>query len=273
MMAAAGVGRIQPGIESLSTNLLRYMKKGTTLLHNLSLLKWCVELKIATSWNILYGFPGEPVEEYRKMADLLPVICHFPPPSGGGIVQLVRFGPMWKEPGKFGVDNVQPFWSVPLIYPGLSAEDLQRIALFFTYNRRDGVDPEEYIEPILDGILQWFEANKRGATLEIYETTEGWILKDTRGLSPIEERLLSQIELRVLKALDSSKTRDRLLDALNQEAGNLEPRVSSGELDFVLDLFFLQQCVVEDEGRLLSLVLDRSEFCTIPGRGPSVVNQ
>ena len=61
--AAAGVRAIQPGIESLSTPILRLMRKGVTGLQNLRLLKWCAEIGIKPSWNLLYGFPGEPPEE------------------------------------------------------------------------------------------------------------------------------------------------------------------------------------------------------------------
>ena len=39
-MATAGVRAIQPGIESLSTRILKLMRKGATRLINVRLLKW-----------------------------------------------------------------------------------------------------------------------------------------------------------------------------------------------------------------------------------------
>ena len=60
MLHLAGVHRIQPGIESLSNNVLKLMRKGTTGIRNIQLLKWCKQYKIAVDWNILYGFPGKP---------------------------------------------------------------------------------------------------------------------------------------------------------------------------------------------------------------------
>ena len=60
-VAAAGAGRardITPGIESLSTPILRLMKKGVTELQNVRLLKWCAELGIVPNWALMYGFPG-----------------------------------------------------------------------------------------------------------------------------------------------------------------------------------------------------------------------
>ena len=43
---SSGVHAIQPGIESLSTPILRLMRKGVTALQNIRLLKWCAEIGI-----------------------------------------------------------------------------------------------------------------------------------------------------------------------------------------------------------------------------------
>jgi len=40
-LRAAGVTRIQPGIESLSDHVLKLIGKGTCGLRNVQLLKWC----------------------------------------------------------------------------------------------------------------------------------------------------------------------------------------------------------------------------------------
>ena len=58
-LKAGGVTSIQPGLESLSNEVLRLMKKGCTALQNIQLLRWCKELDIRVAWNILSGFPGE----------------------------------------------------------------------------------------------------------------------------------------------------------------------------------------------------------------------
>ena len=62
----AGVRHIQPGIESFSDPVLRLVRKGTSALQNIQLLKWCKELGIEPIWNLLWGFPGEPPEEYAR---------------------------------------------------------------------------------------------------------------------------------------------------------------------------------------------------------------
>src|ERR1051326_4652851 len=90
----AGVDQIQPGIESLSTTILRLMRKGVTALQNIRLLKWCAEIGISPDWNLLYGFPGEPPEEYERMADIIPSLVHFEPPNFTPI-QIQRFRSDW----------------------------------------------------------------------------------------------------------------------------------------------------------------------------------
>lgn len=253
MMAAAGIHRIQPGVESLSTKMLRVMRKGTTLLQNLQLLKWCEELKIVVSWNLLFGLPDEPVEEYGQVAKLFTRLSHLPPPSGGGNVQLARFGPLWKEPGTFRIDNIEPIWSYAFAYSGLPPEERRRMACFFSFRYPEQEKLESYNSILYQGMIEWAQAYNRKTTLELIEADEGWVLKDTRRLSPIEERSLSDVEVRLLKALDSARTRPSLLETL---------KLTPESLEELLGIFSAQECIVEDEGKLLSLVLDRSECLT-----------
>jgi hypothetical protein len=65
-LRAAGVTRIQPGIESFSDRLLKLMRKGTSGLRNVQLLKWCREHDVGVDWNIIYGFPGRHARTTRR---------------------------------------------------------------------------------------------------------------------------------------------------------------------------------------------------------------
>ncbi len=65
LMREAGILAVQPGIESLSSHVLKLMKKGVTGIQNIQLLKWCREYGIEVAWNLLYGFPGETAEGLR----------------------------------------------------------------------------------------------------------------------------------------------------------------------------------------------------------------
>ena len=58
-MRHGGLFSIQPGVESLSTHLLKLMRKHTTGMRNLELIKWCTYYGINNLYNILARFPGE----------------------------------------------------------------------------------------------------------------------------------------------------------------------------------------------------------------------
>ena len=79
LLASAGVRLLQPGIESLSTPILRLIRKGVTGFQNLRLLKWAAELGVDVVWNLLYNFTGEDKGEYTQMAALVPLTSHCNP--------------------------------------------------------------------------------------------------------------------------------------------------------------------------------------------------
>ncbi len=71
LLADAGVTHIQPGLESLSSSVLRLMRKGVTAAQNINLLRWAQYYGIEVSWNLLWGFPGRVV----RIARSRPMFC------------------------------------------------------------------------------------------------------------------------------------------------------------------------------------------------------
>ena len=65
LMRKGGLFSIQPGVESLSTHILKLMRKHTTGMRNLELIKWSTYYGINNLYNILLRFPGETAEDYR----------------------------------------------------------------------------------------------------------------------------------------------------------------------------------------------------------------
>lgn len=108
-MAAAGIGWVQPGIESFSDDVLKLMGKGVSSLQNVRLLRLAAEYGIAVSYNVLVGFPGERDEYYMAMDALLPKLAHLSPPSGDAtLVQVHRFSPFFEAPGRHGIVGLRP---------------------------------------------------------------------------------------------------------------------------------------------------------------------
>ena len=130
MLRDAGVRDIQPGIESLADGVLRLMRKGVSALQNIQLLKWCAELGVRPVWNVLWGLPGEDPDEYERMAALVPLLTHLPPPSNAGPVRIDRFSPLFEDPDAHGVGEVEPVEAYRHLYP-FPAESVARLAYYF----------------------------------------------------------------------------------------------------------------------------------------------
>jgi ribosomal peptide maturation radical SAM protein 1 len=148
-----GVDRIQPGIESLSTPILGLMRKGVTAFQNVRLLKWCAQYGLGVSWIVIYGFPGEPPEEYARMADVVPSLTHLEPPMIARL-RVERFSPYHQRPREFGLEVVGPLPHYRFVYP-VDAATLTDLAYTFEYRHLDGRDPEIYAGPLCQAIEAW----------------------------------------------------------------------------------------------------------------------
>jgi ribosomal peptide maturation radical SAM protein 1 len=153
-MKDAGVEAIQPGIESLSNEVLRLMRKGTTALQNIQLLKWCKEIGIVPHWNLLYGFPGERPSDYPAMAQIMDALHHLEPPHCIDRIRLDRFSPNFFDAARLGIVNVRPDRSYTHIY-GLPEVDVAELAYFFDFDYADGRDPESYVGCARDAVTRW----------------------------------------------------------------------------------------------------------------------
>jgi ribosomal peptide maturation radical SAM protein 1 len=161
LLAAAGVRTIQPGLESMSDHVLKLMRKGTTALQNVQLLKWCREHDIKVEWNVLYGFPGEDADDYDRMYDLFDAIWFLDPPGGYGAVRLDRFSPYHEDPERHGIVNVRPMTPYASLYPfGTDAQ--MRIAYYFDYDYADGRHPPSYAQAVVDRVVEWMGDQDRG---------------------------------------------------------------------------------------------------------------
>jgi ribosomal peptide maturation radical SAM protein 1 len=103
LLAEAGFGEIQPGIESFSSAVLKRMDKGVRAIDNVALLKHCAISDIIVDYNILYGLPGDGPEEYYEMMELIPRIYHLSPPVARTQTVITRFAPLQVAPERFGL--------------------------------------------------------------------------------------------------------------------------------------------------------------------------
>jgi ribosomal peptide maturation radical SAM protein 1 len=144
LMAQAGVRHIQPGIESLSSNVLRLMRKGVLAIQNVNLLRWAQYYGITVEWNLLWGFPGETEQDYADQAAVIPHLRHLPPPGNSAPIWLERFSPMFTERDAFPLRRRSPERSYRYVYP--DSVDLERVAYFFDYELDGGLPDSSYAD-------------------------------------------------------------------------------------------------------------------------------
>ncbi|UCF91599.1 MAG: RiPP maturation radical SAM C-methyltransferase, partial [Desulfobacterales bacterium] len=154
LLKAAGVKLFQPGIESLDSEILAHMRKGTTLLQNVQFLKWAREYGVYPTWNLLYGFPGENPEAYRRMALLIPSIAHLSPPMDMSPMLLVRFSPLFEQSRQWGLHNIGAHAGYQSVYP-FDKKDLDELAYFFDFNFDGQDDIPGYIGPLNRQVHAW----------------------------------------------------------------------------------------------------------------------
>jgi ribosomal peptide maturation radical SAM protein 1 len=146
----AGVRALQPGIESLSTSVLRLMRKGTRAAQNVNLLRSARAAGVDVSWNLIWGFPGEDPAEYERQARLVPRLHHLQPPGGFGRIWLERYSPLFQD--GTGIATRSPRPGYRFSYP--SATDLDAIAYFFDYRLVDHRPDETYAQ-LVTALHEW----------------------------------------------------------------------------------------------------------------------
>jgi ribosomal peptide maturation radical SAM protein 1 len=154
-MSQAGVTKIQPGIESLSSNVLRLMRKGVRAIQNINFLRWAQYYDIDVAWNLIWGFPGETEQDYTEQAIAIPHLFHLQPPSSANRIWLERFSPLFNERDMFPLRHRTPERSYRYVYPG--DVDLERIAYFFDYELEDEL-PDSTYAGIRRAAADWSDA-------------------------------------------------------------------------------------------------------------------
>ncbi|KUL28492.1 radical SAM protein [Actinoplanes awajinensis subsp. mycoplanecinus] len=160
-LADAGVRAVQPGIESLSSTVLRLMRKGVRAAQNVNLLRWARYYGIDVSWNILWGFPGEQAGDYAGQAAAVPHLVHLQPPDSAGRIWMERFSPLHTDQASFPVRHRAPERSYRYVYP--AAIDLDEVAYFFEYDLA-GALPDSAYADLAHAVTTWQATWAQGRT-------------------------------------------------------------------------------------------------------------
>lgn len=218
----AGVRSVQPGIESLSTEGLRVLKKGATAFQNVRFLLGCAEFGVLPVWNILTGYPGETPASLLTQINLVPSLSHLEPPDADILaVHFDRFSPYVDKPESYGLALSRPFPGYRFAYPSLSGQDLWDIAYHFEGDFDDDARNADLRTRLAARVRLW-KAHHRTARFTYRLGFSCVVLTDQRPGLPREETTLSGDEARLFRAVIGG-TRFRDLQAQGWDGAGWEP--------------------------------------------------
>jgi len=152
-MRKGGLFSIQPGVESFSTHILKLMKKHTTGVRNLELIKWSTYYGINNLYNILLRFPGETAEDYRAQVDVIAKIHHFQAPWAIAKARADRGSPMYTDPESQSISRLVPSPCYDYLFPK-DHFNLSRVSYYFEHEMSNTVDDDQYNE-IFAAVDNW----------------------------------------------------------------------------------------------------------------------
>ncbi|MFJ7249396.1 RiPP maturation radical SAM C-methyltransferase [Kitasatospora sp. NPDC098652] len=202
LLGDSGAAQVQPGIENLSTRVLRIMDKGVTGCQNVRALRDAQSAGVSVTWNYLYGFPGEQPDDYESVIRQLPVLHHLDPPTGAGRIAIERFSPYFDRP-ELGFAITRPALQYRATYH-LPESELNELAYVFSAPPRGiGGDLAERLSAAVDTWLARFPDSRlsyrdAGARIVLVNTRPGY---DWRAVE-----LTDPVELAVFRLLDRPRS-------------------------------------------------------------------
>jgi ribosomal peptide maturation radical SAM protein 1 len=266
-LVAAGVTWVQPGIESLHSEVLKLMDKGIQGWQNVQLLKWSRELGLRLSWSMLWGFPGEKDDWYEDMAAWLPALEHLQPPASLPRVRFDRYSVYHEQARRLGL-ILFPIGAMSLVYP-LPPGEVDGLAYFFS--TEPGAGPLRYVQSLTEEMTgnagiqalaaaarAWRAAYGGGRQPVLVMADEGdhIQLTDTRGCATQSRHLLAGLAREVYLACDAAPRRARLATIL--------PAATEEQLAAVTAQLLADRLVIELDGRLIALALPASGAAATP---------
>ncbi len=256
LLRAGGVRQIQPGIESFSNGVLKLMRKGVSALQNIQLLKWCAELGVEPVWNLLWGFPGEPQDEYARMAALVPLLSHLPPPGAAGPLRLDRFSPNFTQADALGFTDVQPLAPYRHVYP-LPAAAVANLAYYFSFTYRTPQDVPRYVAALERNVRAWKRSTGRSGlfAIDLEDTLTIW---DLRPGVRVVLTVLNGLDRALYRACDAACDATQLVESVRPSLGGRS--LAPAEVGERLAPLVARGLIVQDGARYLALAIPLGDY-------------
>ena len=248
VLAKAGIRIIQAGIENLSTNILKLMRKGTSALKNIQLLKWCKQYQVQADWNMIFGFPGETQEDYKRCLELANILTHLYPPSGFGPIRMDRFSPNFNNAKELGFINLRPLKNYKYLYP-FDADTLFDLAYYFDFDYRAKINGGGYITPLTEAIWRW---KSRQDQLYAQSVNGMLVIYDSRPVAASTQIVLTDNRANVYEYCDKIRSLKQIEQWLKVIC---RINLSTDQIKMILDEFVEKKLMVKEKNLYLSLAI------------------
>jgi ribosomal peptide maturation radical SAM protein 1 len=255
LLAAAGILSIQPGVESLSTHVLEIMRKGVKSIQNMQLLKWCKEYGISVSWGILWGFPGETVEDYTNMAQVIPKVSHLLPPNRFNFVRIDRFSPNFNFPDVFGIKNITPMPGYFYIYP-FEKEVINNLAYQFTHVYEPGEDYHHALDAVRKEVDIW-KSGSNYTDLFFIDKEDALIVFDLRPIAQSPYFILNIKERFIYLLCDKIQP---FVKIVKEYSKFFETEADETEVQSILDSLISRDLTFRENNSYLTLALALGKY-------------
>lgn len=264
-LAAARIAALQPGIESLSTDVLRLMRKGVDAAQNIIFLRAAEENSVTAEWNILYGFRDETPEQYERVIQQMPNLYHLQPPESTR-VSLQRFSPNFDDMSLgFHIRMPSPMYRYLYNLPYKEVTDIA----FFHQSEALGIGGETEAR-LTNAVEQWSNAYPL-SSLDMYQEDGVLNVRDRRAhREPADHKFAVPWQVELISAARAGRGLQRLITDLQAAGFDVDAATVSTFVErlVALGLLFVDE---RDDGTTTRYVALPLTSRPLAGRAPAPV--
>lgn len=238
LMKSMGLTFAQMGLESLNTECLIEMNKGTTAIQNIYALILANTYKVDVVWNYLYGFPWDKSEWYSSLGKIIPLIFHLQPPMPRK-VWINKYSEWYECNEREGRTQEKSD-----IFTDMESQEL---STFFHEKTQSDLEEEYlYLKSLIE---EWKVKKKKGFDIYIKYNKQQLII--VRNYEVTEIFQLNDTETVVYETFSRP---------LTVTAGSELLRVDVNELEMVLRDFCDKKIMLYMDGKYLALANGNSKY-------------
>lgn len=258
LLAEGGIHTMQIGIESFNGALLTLLNKGTSVLQNIQLLKWCSEFGIKAVYNILYRIPDEQEAYYYAMLDIMKLIVHLQPPKPLPIpVDIVRDSHYFMRQKEFNIRSVTPVNDYKILYP-----DIKPALLAYHYEGTfKHTISENYVKNLYQVINRWHQAYHDPAKpYLLYKKGPDFIEVIDKREKSVKTMQLEGVARDIFLYCDEVRSLAEIV-AYVQEKHGMDTGEVTASIDRILAWFIKMRIVLHEDNNYLSLAINHDVWC------------